>query len=80
MIVVPADPVASDSVLATFKLPDVPPERKVSFAVLLEEAYVMPKASFEDEPRVDVPDADLGTGDPSSWQESGPRFAVRLEV
>ncbi|WP_017965252.1 hypothetical protein [Rhizobium leguminosarum] len=80
VIVVPADPVASDSVLATFKLPDVPPERKVSFAVLLEEAYVMPKASFEDEPRVDVPDADLGTGDPSSWQESGPRFAVRLEV
>ncbi len=80
LITVSVEPVASDSFVTTFSLPPESPDRNVSYAVLLEEAYVMPRSTFDKEPMADVPDADKGMTDPSLWQESGPRFAVRLEI
>jgi hypothetical protein len=75
-----AEPVATDTWIARFTLPPSLEGEEVYYAVLVEETYVMPRASFEDEPRPEVPDPDHGTRDPNLWQESGTRFAVRLEV
>ncbi|MVA27268.1 hypothetical protein [Agrobacterium vitis] len=73
-----AEPLASGSWIAKFNLP--PPKEGVSFAVLLEEVYVLPRATFDGEAKLETPDGDKGITDPALWQESGPRFAVRLEI
>ncbi|WP_076860161.1 hypothetical protein [Bradyrhizobium mercantei] len=51
----------------------------VQYAVFIEECYRMRRATFDEEPVKDEPDP-TQRNDPTYWRDSGPRFAVRIDL
>jgi hypothetical protein len=52
---------------------------KVTYAIYIEECYRMRRATFDQEPVRDEPPA-TERDDPAYWRDSGPRFAVRIDL
>jgi hypothetical protein len=64
----------------TFQLPaNDPSDDAVEYAIFIEEYYRMRRATFDEEPVTEEPPA-TERDDPAYWRNSGPRFAVRLDL
>jgi hypothetical protein len=64
-----------------FRLPakDESVDDTVQYAIFIEECYRMRRATFDEEPVTEEPDA-TQRDDPAYWCDSGPRFAVRIDL
>jgi len=51
----------------------------VSYAIFIEECYRMRRATFDQEPVMEEPPP-TERDDPAYWRDSGPRFAVRIDL
>jgi len=51
----------------------------VSYAIFVEECYRMRRATFDQEPVREEPFF-TERDDPAYWRDSGPRFAVRIDL
>jgi hypothetical protein len=51
----------------------------VQYAIFIEECYRMRRATFDMEPIVQEPES-TQRDDPAYWRDSGPRFAVRIDL
>ena len=51
----------------------------VSYAIFIEECYRMRRATFDEEPIKEEPPF-TERDDPAYWRDSGPRFAVRIDL
>jgi hypothetical protein len=64
----------------TFELPAKDDsDDRVSYAIFLEECYRMRRATFDEEPVREEP-LPTERDDPAYWRDSGPRFAVRIDL
>ena len=64
----------------TFELPTKDDsDDTVSYAIFIEECYRMRRATFDQEPVKEEPPP-TERDDPAYWRDSGPRFAVRIDL